>query len=85
MKSLPVQVDPFRAARVVAVLFFLVGLAVLPFLYYDLVVTPERLGFSKLIVFMVPFLISGIGFAATAIGCVAYNWWVGKAGGARGE
>lgn len=78
MESQLARVDPFRAARVVAIVFLLVGLVALPFLYHDLVVTPEHLGFSKLVVFIIPFLLSGIGFATTALGCVLYNWLIDR-------
>jgi hypothetical protein len=76
-----VRIDPFRAARVAAALYFLVGLAILPFLYFAFVVAPDGLGFSASIILLFPFFISGMGFASTALGCYLYNRVAARLGG----
>ena len=81
MKYHLTRIDPFRAARVAAAMYFLVGLVILPFLYFAFVVAPEGIGFSRTIILLSPFLTSGIGYASTAIGCFFYNWLAGRLGG----
>jgi len=81
MKQRLVRVDPLCAARVAALLTFLPGLAVLPFLHLAFVAEPERLGFSGTVVFLIPVLISGLAFALAAIGCFLFNWLASRFGG----
>lgn len=81
MKQRVVRVDPLSAARVVALLYFIIGVIALPFLYLGFVVTPTGLGFSPGLVFLEPFLLSGIGFASTALACALFNSLAGRFGG----
>lgn len=81
MKYHLVRIDPFRAARMAAAMYFLVGLAILPILYFAYVIAPEGIGFSATVILVSPFLTAGLGFASTALGCVFYNWLVGHLGG----
>lgn len=81
MKYHLLRIDPFRAARIAGVLYFLVGLTILPFFYFAFVVAPEGIGFSRGIILLSPILISGIGYASTALGCFFYNWLAGRLGG----
>ena len=85
MKQRLVRIDPLSAARVVGLLYFLVGLLALPFVYSMFVLTPEGIGFSPTIVLVEPFLLSGIGYASTAAGCVLFNWLAGRLGGLEVE
>ena len=85
MKFHLVRIDPFRAARVAAAMYFLVGLAILPFLYFAFVVAPTGIGFSLSIILLSPFLTSGLGYASTALGCMFYNWLAGRFGGLEVE
>lgn len=81
MKCHLVLIDPFRAARVAAAMYFLVGLAILPFLYFAFVLAPDGIGFSRGIILISPLLTSGIGYASTAVVCFFYNWLAGRLGG----
>ncbi len=81
MKHRLMRVDPLCAARVIALLFFLVGVGVLPFLYYGFVLTPEGIGFSSTVVLIEPVLLSGLGFTMTLLTCVLFNWLTGRFGG----
>jgi hypothetical protein len=81
MKYHLVRIDPFRAARVAAAMYFLVGLAILPFLYFAFVMAPDGIGFSRGVILLSPFLTSGIGYASTAVVCFVYNWLAGRLGG----
>jgi len=74
MKYHLTRIDPFRAARVAAAMYFLVGVAILPFLYLAFVLAPTGIGFSAGMILLSPFLTAGLGFASTALGCVVYNW-----------
>jgi hypothetical protein len=74
MKYHLVRIDPLRAARVAALMYFVVGLAILPVLYFVYVLAPEGIGFSTGMVLLSPFLTAGVGFASTAFGCLVYNW-----------
>lgn len=85
MKQRLVRIDPLSAARVVGLLYFLVGLLALPFVYSMFVLTPEGIGFSPTIVLVEPFLVSGVGYATTAVSCVLFNWLAGRFGGLEVE
>jgi len=75
------RIDPLQAAKMAAVLYFLVGLLVTPFLYYAYVISPEGLGFGPGFVLSLPFLYAGIGFAFTALACGCYNLLARRMGG----
>lgn len=81
MKYHLVRIDPFRAARIAAAMYFLVGLAILPFLYFAYVIAPDGLGFSRTVILLSPFLTSGLGYATTTLGCFFYNWVAVRLGG----
>jgi hypothetical protein len=85
VKQRLVRIDPLAAARVVGLLYFLIGLLALPFVYFMFVLTPEGIGFSPTIVLLEPFLLSGVGYASTAVGCVLFNWLAGRLGGLEVE
>ncbi|HEX5005041.1 MAG TPA: hypothetical protein VFV65_06980 [Gemmatimonadales bacterium] len=85
MKYRLVHVDPLCAARLVAVLCFVVGIAVLPFLYYGFVVAPQGRGFSRLVILLTPFLLAGCGLALSAIASGLFNWLAGRFGGLEVE
>lgn len=85
MKHRLVRVDPLCAARLVALLYFVFGLAALPFLYFVFVLTPEGIGFSAGVVLLEPLLLSGFGFATTVVACMTFNALAGRFGGLEVE
>ncbi len=85
MKYHLVRIDPLRAARIAAAMYFLVGLAILPFVYVAFVLAPDGLGFSLELVLLSPFLTAGLGFASTTLGCFVYNWMARRVDGVELE
>ncbi len=81
MRQRLVRVDPLCAARVIALLYFVLGLLALPFLYLGFVVSPEGVGFSPGVILLEPLLFSGFGFASTALGCGLFNALAHRFGG----
>jgi len=75
------RIDPLQAAKMAAVLYFLLALLVTPLLYYAYVISPEGLGFGPGFVLGLPFLYAGIGFAFTALACGCYNMLARRMGG----
>lgn len=81
MRQRITRVDPLGAARLAALLHFLIGLMILPFLYFAFVLTPTGIGFSAAMVLLVPVLLGGFAFALASVGCLLFNWLAGRYGG----
>jgi hypothetical protein len=75
-----------QTAKVIAILYGLMGLLLIPIFYFAAQVNPMA-GNSFGIGFMVmaPILYGLLGFVFTAIGCLLYNWVASWAGGIEVE
>lgn len=70
-----------QTAKVVGVLYALLGLVFVPFLLIVAAVAPEQAGFGFGFALVVPVFYGVIGFIFTAITCALYNWVAGMLGG----
>lgn len=70
-----------QTAKVVGVLYALLGLVFVPFFLIVAAVAPEQAGFGFGFALVVPVLYGVIGFIFTAITCALYNWVAGMLGG----
>jgi len=70
-----------QTAKVVALLYALMALILVPFLIVLSMASPEKdrlgIGFALLL----PVIYGVVGFIVTAIGCAMYNWLAQKVGG----
>ena len=70
-----------QTAKVVGILYGLMGLIMLPFFLIPATLSPEEGGFGVGLALALPILYGVFGFIFTAIGCALYNWIAGKVGG----
>jgi hypothetical protein len=69
-----------QTAKVVGVLYALIGLLFIPFFFIMSSVAPKQTGFGAGFAFVVPIMYGVFGFIGTAIACALYNMvakWVG--------
>jgi inner membrane protein involved in colicin E2 resistance len=70
-----------QTAKVVGVLYLLVGLLLAPFLVLATMFAPEQAGFGVAFAVALPILYGCAGFVGAAIGCFIYNLVAGWVGG----
>jgi len=70
-----------QTAKVLGVLYALMGLIFLPFLLLASLFSPKQAGFGVGFALALPILYGICGFIFTAIGCALYNWVAGMVGG----
>ena len=70
-----------QTAKVLGLLYGLMGLILLPFFLLGTMLSADEGGFPLGFALAVPILYGLIGFVFTAIGCALYNWVAGKVGG----
>ena len=70
-----------QTAKVVGVLYLLIGLIALPFIIIASLVSPRHAGWGVGFALALPILYGICGFIFTAIGCAVYNWVAGMVGG----
>ena len=70
-----------QTAKVLGLLYGLMGLIFLPFILVATMVSPNETGFGVGVALALPILYGVFGFVFTAIGCALYNWVAGKVGG----
>jgi len=70
-----------QTAKVLGLLYALMGLIFLPFVMIPIAMSPQDFGFGIGFALVVPILYGVFGFIFTAIGCALYNWVAGKVGG----
>jgi cyanate permease len=71
-----------QTAKVLGVLYGLMGLIVVPFFLLAASFSPHRNGgFGIGFALVVPVIYGVFGFVFTAIGCALYNWVAGMVGG----
>ena len=70
-----------QTAKVLGVLYGLMGLIFAPFLLIMAMLSPKEAGISVWFALALPVLYALIGFISTVIACALYNWVAGKMGG----
>jgi hypothetical protein len=70
-----------QTAKVLGVLYGLMGLVFLPFFLLAALISPEKTGFGLGFAILLPILYGVCGFIFTAIGCALYNLVAGMVGG----
>jgi hypothetical protein len=84
----PQQIRRFgvgQTAKVVAVLYALMGVVVLPIFLVASMISPRQAGFGAGFALALPILYGVLGFVFTAIGCAIYNFVAGLVGGIEVE
>ena len=85
---MPQQIQRFgigQTAKVVAVLYALMGLILVPVFWIAATFSPKETGFGPGFALMVPILYGVGGFVVTALGCAIYNVVAGWVGGIEVE
>ena len=78
------RIDRFsvgQSAKVVGVLYALMGLVFVPFFLLASLFAPRQAGFGAGFALLLPILYGVAGFVFTAIGCALYNLVAGWVGG----
>jgi hypothetical protein len=70
-----------QTAKVLGVLYGLMGLIFVPFLLLAAMLSPKEASFGVGFALALPVLYGLAGFIFTAIGCALYNWVAGMVGG----
>jgi hypothetical protein len=70
-----------QTAKVLGLLYGLMGLIFLPFFLIATMLSPADNGFGVGFALALPILYGLLGFIFTAIGCALYNWVARKVGG----
>jgi hypothetical protein len=70
-----------QTAKVVGILYGLMGLIFLPILLLASMLSPNGLGYGIGFAIALPILYGICGFIFTAIACAIYNWVAGMVGG----
>lgn len=70
-----------QTAKVLGVLYGLMGLVFVPFIVLGALFSPRSDGLSIGFALAVPVIYGIAGFIFTAIGCALYNWVAGMVGG----
>lgn len=70
-----------QTAKVVGVLYAILGLVFLPFFLLAALLLPDQAGFGVGFAIILPIFYGAAGFICTAIGCVLYNWVARMVGG----
>jgi len=70
-----------QTAKVLGVLYGLLGLIFLPFFLLGAMFSPKQTGFGVGFAIALPIIYGLCGFIFTAIGCALYNWVAGMVGG----
>ena len=70
-----------QTAKVIGVLYALMGLIFVPFFLIAGMFAPKEAGFGVGFALLLPVLYGVGGFIFTAIGCALYNWVAGMVGG----
>lgn len=85
---MPQQIRKFgvgQTAKVVGVLYALIGVVIAPFMLIAAMYSPNKPGFGAGFALALPVLYGVFGFISTAIGCAIYNFVAGLVGGIEVE
>jgi hypothetical protein len=70
-----------QTAKVLGLVYALIGVILVPLLLIATMASPEEERFGVGLALALPVLYGLFGFVFTAIGCALYNWIAGKVGG----
>ncbi len=70
-----------QTAKVIGILYGLMGLVFVPIFLFISAVAPEGQSFGVGFALAMPILYGVLGFVFAALGCLLYNWVAGWAGG----
>jgi protein-S-isoprenylcysteine O-methyltransferase Ste14 len=70
-----------QTAKVLGLLYGLMGLIFLPFFLIPTMLSRDGAGFSPWLALSIPILYGVFGFIFTAVGCALYNWVARRVGG----
>ncbi len=79
------NIDPVQAAKVVAVLYLMVGLVLVPIFLFLAFMDSNAFGFGMGFAIFIPVFYAVIGFISTIIFCALYNLVAGWVGGIEVE
>ena len=85
MKQRIRRFDPFQIAKVMGVIYALMGLLFVPFFYFAASASQGSMPFGTGVVIALPFLYGIFGFIFTAIAAAVYNLVAGWVGGIEVE
>lgn len=74
-----------QTAKVVGVLYALIGVVLVPFILIAAIYSPNKSGLGPGVALALPILYGVAGFVFTAIGCAIYNFVAGLVGGIEVE
>jgi hypothetical protein len=74
-----------QTAKVVGILYLLIGLLLAPIFLFAATFAPEQSGFGIGLAIAIPILYGCAGFVGAAIGCLIYNLVAGWVGGIEVE
>lgn len=74
-----------QTAKVIGVLYALMGLIFVPFLLIVSMYSPSKPGIGPGFALLLPIIYGVLGFIFTALGCVIYNFVAGLVGGVEVE
>jgi hypothetical protein len=81
MRRQVVRLSVHQTSKVLAVLYFVMGLVLMPFFVLASRASPDGRGLGLGIALLLPVVYGAIGYVFVAIGCAAYNFVVRFTGG----
>lgn len=79
------NIDPVQAAKVVAILYLMVGLVLVPIFLFLAFMDSNAFGFGMGFAIFIPVFYAVVGFIGTMIFCALYNLVAGWVGGIEVE
>ncbi len=79
------NIDPVQAAKVVAVLYLIVGLVLIPIFLFLTFMDSNAFGLGMGFMIFIPVMYAVVGFISTIVMCALYNLVAGWVGGIEVE
>ena len=79
------NIDPVQAAKVVAILYLMIGLVLVPIFLFLAFMDSNAFGFGMGFAIFIPVFYAVVGFIGTMIFCALYNLVAGWVGGIEVE
>ena len=79
------RIAPIPAAKVVAIVYFVMGIVLIPFFLLPALLSDQAAGFSLFFAIAMPLFYAIGGFLGTALMCVLYNFAAARIGGIEFE
>ena len=81
MNQTIVRIPPWAAARVLGVIYLILGIVFLPFVFVPILVAGEQAPFGIAFVVVMPLVYGALGFLGSAFFCWLYNMVSRRMGG----